>query len=411
MRIFWRGLELPGRVVLDSEVSNESYGRFTIEPFEQGFGTTIGNSLRRVLLSSLEGAAVTAVKIESVSHEFASIEGVVEDVIDILLNIKGIVLRYDGDETKTMFIRRDSSGPVRAGDIEADASIEVVNPDHLIATMTADVPFHIEFKVRRGRGYTTAAENRSPEQEIDVIPIDSVFSPIVRVRYATEAMRVGQRTNYDRLILEIWTDGSVWPEDAVVEAALILRKHLNPFLMYSELGAETVAQPQPASVEPMTGGDSAMEELLSRPISSLDLSVRANHCLEAARVMTIGELVGLTEGDLLRFRSFGKTSLHEVERKLGEMGLGLGMRVGDGAASGTEFAGAGPAGMSMPMGEIHATATGPMVEMPDQGAAMPSDQIPSESSESTEPDEEGDATVASESGPTQISRFGEEPES
>jgi len=411
MRIFWRGLELPGRVVLDSEVSNESYGRFTIEPFEQGFGTTIGNSLRRVLLSSLEGAAVTAVKIEGVSHEFASIEGVVEDVIDILLNIKGIVLRYDGDETKTMFIRRDSSGPVRAGELEADASIEVVNPEHLIATMTADVAFHVEFKVRRGRGYATAADNRSPEQEIGVIPVDSIFSPIVRVRYATEAMRVGQRTNYDRLILEVWTDGSVSPEDAVVEAALILRKHLNPFLMYSELGAETVSQPQPASFEPMGGGDSAMEELLGRPVSSLDLSVRANNCLEAARVMTIGELVGLTEGDLLRFRSFGKTSLNEVQRKLGDMGLTLGMRVGDGAGSSAEFAGAGSVDRSMLVEDFHAPGAGPMVEIPDQSSGLPPDDVPSGSAESTMPDEEGDATVASESGPTQISRFGEEPES
>jgi len=329
MRMLWRGLELPGRVKRDDEASNASYGRFTIEPFEQGFGTTIGNSLRRVLLSSLEGAAVTAVKIEGVSHEFTYIEGVMEDVTDVLLNVKGIVLRYDGDEQKTLYLKRDTAGPVTAAQIETDASVEIVNPDHHIATLTADVPLNVEFKAARGRGYATATDNRRPDQELGVLPIDSIFSPVLRVRYTTEAMRVGQRTNYDRLILEIWTDGSVYPEDALVEAALILRKHLNPFVLYHELGSDAVARAQHTRTYPQIEVDSETEELLDKPVSILNLSVRANNCLDAAKISTLRQLVSLTEGDLLRFRSFGKTSLQEVHRKLADVNLKLGMNFND----------------------------------------------------------------------------------
>jgi len=228
MHIRWRGLELPSRVVRDEDVSTDSYARFLIEPFEQGFGTTIGNSLRRVLLSSLEGGAVTSVKIDGVPHEFTSIEGVLEDVTDIILNIKGIVLTLDADEPRQMSVERDKAGEVRAGDIIADAAIDIVNPDHLIATLTADVRFHLEMAVGKGRGYVTGRENRTADAEVGVIPVDSVFSPVLRVRYRTEDMRVGQRTNFDRLILEVWTDGTISPEDALVEGGLILRKYLNP---------------------------------------------------------------------------------------------------------------------------------------------------------------------------------------
>lgn len=326
MHIRWRGLELPSRIHCDDTVSDVKYGLFTIEPFEQGFGTTIGNSLRRVLLSSLEGAAVVTLKIEGVSHEFASIDGVLEDVTDIILNIKGIVLQYDGEEPKTITISRETSGEVLAGDIVCDPSIEVVNPEHLVATLTADVPFKCEMLVRRGRGYAAAVENRSPEQELGVIPIDSVFSPILRVRFRTEDMRVGQRTNYDRLFLEIWTDGTIWPEDALVEAGMILRKHLNPFVMYHDMG-----EYQAALVEPPADGaanpQGAMSEFLDKPVSVLNLSVRAANCLEAARVSSLRELVGMSEPDLLRVRSFGKTSLHEVQRKLADVGLSLGVDV------------------------------------------------------------------------------------
>ncbi len=340
MRIRWRGLELPSRVVMDESVSSEHYGRFIAEPFEHGFGTTIGNALRRILLSSLEGAAITSVKIAGAAHEFMAIDGVLEDVTDIILNLKGVVVTMDGDEPRTMKIRRDKAGDVLAKDIEPEAGVEVVNPDHKIATLTADVPFHLDLTVGRGRGYAPASENRQPEQEVGVIPVDSIYSPIIRVRYRTEDMRVGQRTNYDRLILEIWTRGSIRPEDALVEAGTILRKHLNPFVMYHELGPQTVSP----AVRPSAPRefDAAMDELLGRSVSTLNLSVRASNCLEQARIATIRELVSKTEADLLRVRSFGKTSLHEVQRKLSDLGLSLGMR-GDGSAgesAGASFGGA-----------------------------------------------------------------------
>jgi len=319
-------LELPARVVRDEAASNSSYGRFVVEPFEQGFGTTIGNSLRRVLLSSLEGAAVTSVKFTGVTHEFRTIEGVFEDVTDILLNIKGIVLKLTGAEHKTMMVRRDKSGELRAGDIVTDPAIHIANPNHKIATLTANVPLELQMTVCAGRGYATVNENRGPEQELGVIPIDSIFSPVLRVRYRTEDMRVGQRTNYDRLIMEIWTKGTVTPEDALVEAAMILRKHLNPFVMYHEMGDDLVSSAHSLHEGEVRLG-SSREDLLKKPISVLNLSVRASNCLDAARVVTLRELVGKSEADLLRFRSFGKTSLHEVQRKLADYGLSLGMRL------------------------------------------------------------------------------------
>ena len=329
MRIRWQGLELPSRVVRDEEVSTDAYGRFLIEPFEQGFGTTIGNSLRRVLLSSLEGAAVTSVKIDGVSHEFASIEGVLEDVTDIILNIKGIVLRVDSDEPKTMVIERNKAGKVCAGDVETDPAVRIANPDHLIATLTKDVPFRVEMTLGKGRGYAIGTENRLAEQELGVIPVDSVFSPVLRVRYRTEDMRVGQRTNYDRLILEVWTNGTISAEDALVEASLILRKHLNPLVMHGQLGDEMVASSHTSRVlAPVES--SGLLDVLDKSVSILNLSVRASNCLEAARIANLRELTALSEADLLRFRSFGKTSLHEVQRKLAEMGLSLGMKIVDG---------------------------------------------------------------------------------
>jgi DNA-directed RNA polymerase subunit alpha len=328
MRIRWRGLELPSRVERDEAVSTDSYGRFIVEPFEHGFGTTIGNSLRRILLSSLEGAGVATVKIEGVTHEFCALDGVLEDVTDILLNIKGMVVSLEGDETKTMSLRKNTAGAICAGDLDADPAITVCNPDHHIATLTANVPLNMEMTVRRGRGYAMAADNRLPEQELGVIPIDTVYSPVLRVRYRTEAMRVGQRTNYDRLVMEIWTKGSVFPEDALVEAGSILRKHLNPFVMYREEGEESIC-PTSLAASLSGGMDEELQALLAKPISSLDLSVRSNNCLEQARIGTVGELVVKTEADLLRVRSLGKTSLHEVQRKLSDHGLRLGMRPGE----------------------------------------------------------------------------------
>lgn len=332
MRIRWRGLELPTQVVRDDAISTDTYARLEIEPFERGFGTTVGNSLRRLLLSSLEGAAVTRVRIAGASHEFMSLPGVMEDVSDIILNIKSLIIRMDGDGERTMRLVRRGPGEVYARDIEADPSLTIVNTGQLIATLTADVELNIDFWVSSGRGYLTAEENRPPNDELGVIAVDSIFSPVTRVRYKTEETRVGQKTNYDKLIMEIWTKGTIRPEDALVEAAKILRKHLNPFVQYHDLGEEEVsATPQ---VEEGGGGmmDKALQDRLSMPISQLDLSVRASNCLESAKVTTVGELARMTETDLLKVRSFGRTSLREVKRKLADLGLSLGMTFSDSGA-------------------------------------------------------------------------------
>ncbi len=324
MEIRWRGLQLPSRVIRDDLVSNETYGRYTVEPFERGFGTTVGNSLRRILLSSLEGAAVTTVKIAQAPHEFTTIPGVLEDVTDIILNVKKIVVASDGSGIKTMRVERSSPGEIRAADIVADPAIRIINPELVLATLTAKTRFEMDMTVRSGRGYATADENQGPEQEIGVIPVDSVFSPVLRVRYRIEDARIGQRTNYERLILEVWTRGTLLPDDALVEAGKILRKHLNPFVQYHELGSDVTADlstPQPA----MSDIDPELAAKLDRPIADLDLSVRARNCLESARIATVAALVTRTESDLLRVRSFGKTSLREVKRKLADWGLSLGM--------------------------------------------------------------------------------------
>ena len=331
MRIRWRGLELPSKVERDDSVSNDTYGRFIIEPFERGFGTTVGNSLRRILLSSLEGAAVTSVKFGEAAHEFTSIPGVLEDVTDIILNIKNIVVSTESDEPKTMRLSRNAAGEVRAGDIEPDPALDIINQDLLLCTLTADSPLNIEMTVRPGRGYASAEENYRPDQEIGIIPVDSIFSPVLRVRYRTEDTRVGQRVNYDRLILEVWTRGTIVPEDALVEAAKILRKHLNPFVMYHALGEDLVTETLPVGEAEESAVDSELQQRWSQPISSLNLSVRASNCLESARISTLGQLASKTEAELLRLRSFGRTSLREVRRKLAEQGLTLGMATGQGS--------------------------------------------------------------------------------
>ncbi|MHC4498929.1 MAG: DNA-directed RNA polymerase subunit alpha [Planctomycetota bacterium] len=317
MRVKWRGLELPTRVERDMTVSSDKYGRFFIEPFERGFGTTIGNGLRRVLLSSLEGSAVTSVKAVGVDHEFTSIKGVMEDVTDIILNVKNLVIRLEGEEPKTMKVSAKKAGVITAADIVADPAIEVVNKDTVIATLTNDVKFEMEMVVENGRGYLPASERIAAmdrfDQEIGVIFVDAVYSPVTRVRYKTEDTRVGQRTNYDKLILEIWTDGTVTPEMALVEAAKILRKHINPFVQYFELGEQTVAEQVITEEEVVEEEvDEELAEKLKTPIQELELSVRASNCLESAKVETVGQLVVMTEAGLLKIRSFGKTSLREV---------------------------------------------------------------------------------------------------
>lgn len=326
MRIRWRGLELPTRVIRDESISTVEYGRFTIEPFERGFGTTVGNSLRRILLSSLEGSAITMARISGADHEFCSLPGVLQDVTDIILNIKAMVVSVEGDEPRRLRVTRREKGDVYARDFECETGVAVYNGDLLIATLTDDVPFTVELTAESGRGYVPATDH-TPEAEVGSIPIDALFSPVTRVRYRTEETRVGQKVNYDRLIMEIWTKGTVPPEDALVEAAKILRKHLNPFVQYYDLGEAVAASEISGPVEIPTVNDE-LRSKLDRSIASLDLSVRASNCLEAAKILTVGDLVSYDENQLLQLRSFGKTSLMEVKRKLTELGLSLGMNVG-----------------------------------------------------------------------------------
>lgn len=329
MRIRWRGLELPSRVVRDPHVSNEMYGRFTAEPFERGFGTTVGNSLRRILLSSLEGAAVTHIRLKGADHEFSSLHGVIEDVTEIILNVKSLVVKLDADDSKQMRVVAKKAGPVTAGMIEADPAITVVNKDLVLANLTEDVNFDMTLTVGKGRGYVTAAENigDAEEQEAGPIAVDSLYSPVSRVRYATEDARVGQKTDYDRLILEIWTNGTISPELALVEASKILRKHLNPFVQYFELGLDVASDEALTAMREANKAqmDPELEQKLNMTVQELDLSVRANNCLESAKIQTVRDLVKKTDADLLKVRSFGKTSLREVKRKLADMGLSLGM--------------------------------------------------------------------------------------
>ncbi len=328
MHVRWRGLELPAHVQLDDRSSSSTFGRFVVEPFERGFGTTVGNSLRRILLSSIEGAAVVSVRIEGVRHEFTTIPGILEDLIDIILNIKSLVVSLDGDESKTMRLAATGPGEVTADLIEADTAVTIRNPDHVIATLTDEVDFEAELKVAKGRGYQPAADQRAQhdEQVVGEIAVDALFGPVQRVRYRVEDTRIGHRTNYDRLIMDIWTNGTVSPEMALVEAAKILRKHLNPFVQYFDLGVQRVSAAASAAA-------SVDEELLRKlimPIGELDLSVRAGNCLESANIHTVGELVQRDENELLTVRSFGKTSLREVKRKLEELGVSLGMQLPEG---------------------------------------------------------------------------------
>lgn len=330
MRVRWRGLELPSKITVDPRFKSNTFARFMVEPFERGFGTTVGNSLRRVLLSSLEGAAVTSIKIKGAEHEFSTLSGVAEDVTDIVLNVKNLIVQMDSDEPKTMRLAAKGPGEVTADLIEADAAITIVNKDLVLATLTEAVDFEMEFTVQKGRGYVPASEQyeNEDEQEIGVIHVDAIYSPVQRVRYRIEETRVGQKTNYDKLILEIWTNGTRSPEMALVEAGKILRKHLNPFVQLSELGTDRVSDEAAAAASV----DEALIRKLNMPISMLDLSVRASNCLESARIDTVGHLVSHTEQELLKLRAFGRTSLREVKRKLQEINLDLGMELPEGVA-------------------------------------------------------------------------------
>ena len=331
MRIRWRNFELPSRVQPDSASLTDQYGRFLIDPFERGFGQTIGNGLRRVLLSSIEGCAVTSVRIDGASHEFDSLEGVYEDVAAIILNLKRLRIDYDGDHPIVCRIQKSSEGPVTGADVECEGSAKVVNEDLHICTLTMDRELDIELNVDRGRGYVPAEENKSEEQDLGTIPVDASYSPVERVRYGIEATRVGKFTNYDQLILEIWTDGTVTPELALTEAAKIYRKHLNPFVLQGETRDATPLLEAPTTSEynPQTQEDTELGRMLDSPIADLELSVRARNCLDGANLQTLRDLVTMSENDVINLKNLGKTSLTEIKAKLAERGLSLGMRVGD----------------------------------------------------------------------------------
>ena len=324
MHIRWRGLELPSLVTCDPKTLTSTYGKFVAEPFERGFGVTVGNGLRRILLSSLEGSAITQIKVQGAQHEFTTLPGVVEDMTDVVLNIKSLVVKNYTASTKVVRIEKNARGTVTGADVQTDDSIEVINKDHVVATLTDDVPLVIEMVVENGRGYVPASEHSPNVQEIGIIPVDAVYSPVVRVRYEIEETRVGQKTNYDKLTIEIWTNGSVHPEMALVESAKILRKHLNPFVQYTELGARVHA----AARGILDGsGDVALEAKLNMSLSELNLSVRASNCLESENINTVRDLVRRNEDQLIDVRNFGETTLHEVREKLSELGLRLGMHV------------------------------------------------------------------------------------
>ena len=323
MHLRWRGLELPSAVNCDAATLSATYGKFIAEPFERGFGVTIGNSLRRVLLSSLEGSAVTQIKIRGAQHEFTTIPGVLEDVTDIVLNVKSLVVKNHSDSTRVITVEKSTTGVVTGADVQTDSDVEIINRNHVLATLTDNVPFMMEMVVENGRGYVPSTEHSAGDHEIGIIPIDAVFSPVVRVRYEVEETRVGQKTNYDRLTLEIWTNGAINPEMALVESAKILRKHLNPFVQYSELG--------PKIHSPSRGGasgiDAILESKLNMSLAELKLSVRAMNCLESENIHTVRDLVQRTEDQLLEVRNFGETTLNEVKEKLHELGMYLGMRI------------------------------------------------------------------------------------
>jgi len=315
-----RDFQIPTKTDVDKETLTPTYGRFTAEPFERGYGTTVGNSLRRVLLSSLTGAAIVSVKIEGVLHEFSTIPGVTEDVTDIILNVKKVRLKLHADKTKTIHLRKKGPGIAKAADIEHDADIELLTPDLHLATLDKGANLDMEMVVKRGRGYVSAERNKEEEMPIGVLPVDALYSPVTRVNYLVENARVGRMTDYDKLILEVYTDGSVSPEDALSDAALIVRGHLDIFINVKDM-EETLSRPAVAE------SISESNKNLLRSVNELELSVRAANCLKNANIKTIADLVQKTEADMLRTKNFGKKSLNEIKEILNEMGLGLGMKL------------------------------------------------------------------------------------
>jgi len=313
--------ELPSKLTKVEDGATPTYAKFIAEPFEAGYGHTVGNSLRRVLLSSIEGAAISSIKIDGVNHEFQSIDGVVEDVTEIVLNLKKVLIVSHKRETISLSVKATKAGAVTAGDIQSDANIQVVNPDQVICTLDSKRSFESEIEIKTGRGYCPGEQNKKEEQPIGVIPIDSLFSPVRLVKYAVENTRVGQITDYDKLILEIWTDGRITPDDALKQAASILNHHLDVFDRVSEEAYEFESQQSEVSEE-----QNKLRKLLNMSVNEIELSVRAANCLNNANITTVGELAMKTEQEMLKYRNFGKKSLNEIKEKLEALGLSLGMK-------------------------------------------------------------------------------------
>jgi DNA-directed RNA polymerase subunit alpha len=314
--------ELPKRLTKEDSTATETYAKFFAEPFETGYGHTVGNSLRRILLSSLEGAAITSVKVDGAQHEFATVDGVVEDVTDLVLNLKKVLFKSQTRDPQTLLLSVNKEGEVTAGDIELTQNLELVNPKQHICTLDRKKKFEMELEVKVGRGFCPGDENKKPDQAIGVIAIDSLFSPVVRVRYVVENARVGQRTDYDRLILEIWTDGRITPDDALVQAAAILQHHLDVFIGYDKNAVEF------EETETKQDDEKAkLKKLLNMSVNEIELSVRAANCLNNANITSVGQLSMKTEAEMLKYRNFGKKSLNEIKEKLASLGLSLGMNI------------------------------------------------------------------------------------
>jgi len=315
--------EMPNRLVKDEDSATDTYAQFVAEPFDRGYGHTVGNSLRRVLLSGLEGAAITSVKISGVPHEFSTLPGVVQDVTDIVLNLKEIKFSHDDmKEPQVLSLSVNKEGDVTAADITENAHFKVINKDQVICTLDRKIKFECEMEVRVGRGFATGDENKAKDTPIGIIPIDSIFSPVRRVKYAVQQTRVGNRTDYDKLIVDVWTDGRVEPHDALTQASAILRHHLDVFVNYDDSAVEFEEAPQAQSEE-----NAELKKLLNMSVNEIELSVRAANCLNNANITSVGELALKTEAEMLKYRNFGKKSLNEIKEKLSELGLSLGMNI------------------------------------------------------------------------------------
>jgi len=319
MGIKWKDFQMPKRLDCDEATYTPTYGKFIAEPFERGYGVTLGNSLRRILLSSIEGSAATSIKLNNVMHEFSTIPNVLEDVTEIILNVKKLILRSHSKTAKTIFIKTSKKGQIKAGNIITDETVEVLNPEEHIATLTADSKFNMEIEVGRGRGYVASEQNKKEGSPISVIPIDSIFTPVRKVNFKSENTRVGQRTDYDRLLLEVWTNGSVSPKDALLYSANILQRHLDVFVNFGQL-------PEEEEEEIVSEEEKVFYEKLRMPVSELELSVRSSNCLREAKIGVISDLVKRSEQEMLGFRNFGKKSLNEISHLLKDMGLTFGMQ-------------------------------------------------------------------------------------